>query len=503
MDKRYDVVIIGSGMGGLVCGAILAKEGYEVCIIEKNQQIGGTLQTFVRDRVIFDSGVHYVGGLEKGQNLYQIFKYLDIMDKVKIQKMDKDGYDVVYFEKDGTEYKHPQGYDNFIKKMSEDFPEEKDAIIKYCDAIKDVCSKFPLYNLRTGGTWDKLNSLETDAKAFIESLTKNEKLRNVLASTNLLYAGEPHKTPFYVHALIINSYMESAYRFVDGGSQIGRYLMKEIRKRGGVVFKKTRVVKLEECDGKIQYAETEKGDRFYGNIFISNIHPGKTLELTDSSLLKKVYRHRIENLENSLSTFYVNVVLKKDSFPYLNYNVYYFEYDDVWDLVNYTEENWPMGYAMFFSTSSRNKGYADGVSLMAYMSMKEVQKWQDSYNIVSKESHRGDDYEEFKRQKAEKLFDVVERRYPGFRDSIKNYYTATPLTLRDYIGTDDGSLYGVTKDFREPMKTFISPRTKIPNLFLTGQNLNLHGILGVAVSSIVTCIEILQSDEIVSKIRNA
>ncbi len=61
--EQYDVVIIGSGLGGLACGTILAKEGYKVCILEKNKQIGGNLQTYVRDRVIFDSGVHYVGGL--------------------------------------------------------------------------------------------------------------------------------------------------------------------------------------------------------------------------------------------------------------------------------------------------------------------------------------------------------------------------------------------------------------------------------------------------------
>ncbi|MEO8583984.1 MAG: NAD(P)-binding protein, partial [Flavitalea sp.] len=74
--EDFDVIIIGSGMGGLVCGSLLSREGYKVCILEKNKQIGGCLQTYVRDKVIFDSGVHYLGGLSKGQNLYQIFKYL-------------------------------------------------------------------------------------------------------------------------------------------------------------------------------------------------------------------------------------------------------------------------------------------------------------------------------------------------------------------------------------------------------------------------------------------
>ena len=86
--KKFDVLIIGTGMGGLVCGNILAREGYTVCMVEKNKQLGGCLQMYVRNKVIFDSGVHYMGGLDKGQNLYQIFKWLGLMDKLKLEKMD-------------------------------------------------------------------------------------------------------------------------------------------------------------------------------------------------------------------------------------------------------------------------------------------------------------------------------------------------------------------------------------------------------------------------------
>src|SRR5580765_3513032 len=176
MDN-FDIVIIGSGMGGLVCGEILSREGYRVCILEKNKQIGGCLQTFVRNKVIFDSGVHYIGSLSKGQTLYQIFKYLGLMDALKLEKMDEDGFDRIIIEDDKKEYVFAQGYENFISRLSSDFPKEEDAIRKYCNKIKEVCGKFPMYNLRTGGAYDeKEDVLGIDTKTFIESLTGNKKL---------------------------------------------------------------------------------------------------------------------------------------------------------------------------------------------------------------------------------------------------------------------------------------------------------------------------------------
>src|SRR5690606_23132991 len=103
---KYDVIIIGSGLGGLECGAILSREGYNVLVLEKNKQIGGSLQTFSRDKQIFDTGIHYIGGLDEGQNLHQYFKYLGIMDSLKLKKLDEDGFDIVSFEGDDNAYKY-------------------------------------------------------------------------------------------------------------------------------------------------------------------------------------------------------------------------------------------------------------------------------------------------------------------------------------------------------------------------------------------------------------
>ena len=501
MDK-FDVIIIGSGMGGLVCGNLLVKEGYSVCIIEKNRQIGGCLQTFVRDRVIFDSGVHYLGGLSKGQNLYQIFKYLGLLDKLKLQKMDE-VFDKIIIEDDPVEYDFAQGYDNFILHLLKHFPDEEPAIRAYCEKIQDICRRFPLYNLREGSYDEKATVLEIDAKAFIDSLTTNTKLRAVLAGNNALYAGQAGKTPFYVHALILNSYIESSWKCIDGGSQIAKYLALNIRGAGGVIMRNCEVKKIAVQDGSVTHVELRDGSKVYGDNFISNIHPVKTLEITDSDLIRPAYRKRLTSLENSISSFTVNIVLKKNSFPYLNHNYYSHREGHVWTVGDYTEENWPLGYALFFSASSKIKEYAESMTVLTYMKYDEVKKWEHSFNTVSAEENRGEDYEAFKKRKAELLLDNVEKKFPGLRNCIQSYYTASPLSYRDYIGNDDGSMYGIVKDFKDPLRTFLSPRTKIPNLYLTGQNMNLHGILGAAMSALGTTLAFTGDQELVEKIKNA
>jgi all-trans-retinol 13,14-reductase len=503
-DNKYDIVIIGSGMGGLVCADILCREGYKVCVLEKNKQVGGSLQTYVRDKVIFDSGVHYLGGLGEGQNLYQVFKYLGIIGKLKLQKMDENVFDKILFENDDKEYVFAQGYENFIQNLLKYFPEEEPAIRAYCDKIQEVCSKFPLYNLRSGGDInEKTSVLGIDTKEFIESITTNKKLQAVLVGNGMLYVLQSNKTPFYVHAMILNSYIESSWKCIDGGSQISKLMVKNIREHGGEILRNKEVTKIIVEEGKATSVLLANGSIIYADTFISNMHPSRTLEMTETDIIKPAYRSRVKNLENSIGGFVVNIVFKKDCYKYIGNNFYCLKEGQAWDCALHTEENWPLTYAVFFSASSRSGEYAESMTILAYMRYDEVKQWANTFNTVSAEDDRGESYAAFKKRKAETLLNVAENKFPGLRNAIKTYYTATPLSFRDYIGNDDGSMYGIVKDYSNPLKTFISPRTKVSNLYLTGQNLNLHGILGAAMSGLVTCVALLGNEDIIEKIRNA
>jgi len=487
----YDFIIVGSGLGGLISAAILSKEGHKVLVLEKNKQYGGNLQIFSRDKKIFDTGVHYIGGLAEGENLYSYFQYLDIYDDLKLKRLDLEGYDRVCFEGDPVEYKYSQGYDRFIDVMSSYFPEERENIVKFCEKVKNICDKFPMYKLEySEGEYADLDDLNENARDVINSITKNEKLQKVLGGNNPLYAGEGDKTPFYVHALIFNHYTESAWRCVDGGAQIARLLIKKIKSYGGELKNHTEVEEF-LFDGKLAKGVRAKdGKEYYGKNFISNVHPAITMDMIGEGMLRRSFTKRIKSLTNTAATFIVYIVLKPNKLPYFNYNIYHYIDQDVWYGINYKEQ-WPPGYALFPSATTKNSEYCDTLIAMSYMRFEEVEQWSESYNIISKPIDRGEAYEKFKKEKAELIIDELEKRFPDIRDWMQSYYTSTPLTNRDYIGSVDGSAYGIAKDYQNPLKSFISSKTKIPNLYLTGQNLNMHGILGVTISAINTCGAIL------------
>ncbi|PIB37544.1 hypothetical protein BFP72_12680 [Reichenbachiella sp. 5M10] len=503
MKDKYEVVIIGSGMAGLSCGLMLAMEGKSVCILEKNAQIGGTLQTFKRDGGKFDTGVHYVGGLDEGQPLYPYFKYLDIFKDIDIMKLDENAYDIISFDGDDNLYPHAQGYDNFIDQLVRYFPDERENLVRYLDDVQALCKKFALYNVYDLPA--KANELEymyDGAAQRIRTYTSNEKLQQVLAGSNILYAGEEEKTPFYVHALIINSYIMSSYKFHHGGSQISRSLNYSIKERGGNIVRNAEVTSINHNDNTVESVTLADGRTLKGDIFISNVHPTETIKLMDQSRMRKSYLSRIAHLENTVSVFTLYLVLKPNTVKYINSNQYNFKDGDVWQLTNYKPENWGKDFAVFYLPDNKNPEYASVITVMAYMKIEEMTPWLKTFNTTLQESERDESYQNFKELKAQFLLDRISQIIPDIRSKIKSYHTSTPLTQRDYLNTTDGSLYGISRDYNFPLKSQINTRTKMKNMYFTGQNIILHGILGATISSVVTCAEILGRDYLLKKIKS-
>ncbi len=492
MKKEFDILVIGSGLGGLVSALILAKEGQKVCVLEKNNQFGGNLQTFSRDKLIFDTGVHYLGGLSEGQNLNRFFSYLEIMDELQLHKMNEDGYDKITFGEDEIEYPHAQGYENFVHQLIQFFPEEKQNLETYCQEIQEICNYFPRYNVVGKDNYNE-EILHLNTRRFIESITSNKKLQSVLLGSNFLYAGDSENTPFYVHALTVNSYIQSAYKCIKGGSQISKLLVKKLREFGGEIHRHSQVLEMNfNEDNILTSVKTKSGKEYFAKKIISNIDIRSLITLIGEDRLKKSFLNRVLSWEPVSSCFSVYLTLKPNAVPNYDYNLYHYSSEElVWNAYRYDKKLWPETYMLSTTPSKHHPEFAESLTAISYMNFDEVKEWEETFNTVADEHERGKLYEQFKSEKAEKMIAALEQKIPDLRKSIKNVYTSSPLSYRDYIGSFDGNMYGYAKTSENPLKTMVSPRTKIDNLFLTGQSVNMHGILGCTIGAFNTCAEIL------------
>ena len=492
---KYDIAIIGSGLGGLVSALILGKEGKKVCVLEQHSIAGGNLQSFTRDGCVFDTGMHYIGSMGEGQYLRKYFDYLGISDRLNLIRLDDKGYDTLTFEGDNTEYPMSQGYELFRAHMLEYFPKEKKAIDAYVDKIRHVTAEFPLYNISKAKTYKlRPEVLGECATGFLHGITDNERLKNVLAGGLSLYAGYPDRTPLYIHACMRDSLVSSCWRPVDGSQQIAARLVEGIQAQGGEVLTSHKIAELQIENDQVVAAEAENGNTVHADAFISNAHPATTLGMIGEGKIRKIYRKRIMSLENTWGVFTLYAVLKPESLPYLNKN--YFHYNSRGILhARHEEDHWPDNYYFYTPASSHSETHAESIVVMADMRFDEVKKWQNTSL-----NRRGEEYKHFKHQKAEMIINALERRLPGIREKIVKYYTSTPLTFRDYTGTHEGSAYGIMKDCHDPVRSIIQPRSKISNLYFTGQNLNLYGILGVTAAAVITCSEIVGMEYLSKKI---
>lgn len=500
--EKYDVVIIGAGMGGLACANLLLREGLSVIVLERNRQIGGNLQMFTRDKRFFDTGVHYIGGVDEGQILHKLFTYFGIMDHIRLKRMDEDGFDQIRFGNNPKMFKYGIGYDNFKAQLIEEFPDEKEAIETYCEAIQQVVRNLPLAQLKEDSLemTSKID-FQRNAKAYINSLTSNLLLQKVLAGNNALYAAS-EKTPFYVHALVLHYYIESSYKGIDGFGQIAVQMGKVIRNLGGVIKNRSEVVSAKYSDDeKVSAVVLEDGSEIRGEHFISNIHPAVTINLFGEDRFPSSFVRRIKNLENTGGMFVLHIALKENRLEYKNHNIFQVNNDDVWDL-SYTEEEWPNFYMISIPPNSKSPNYALSLSVICGMAWAEVKPWENSYNNEMDPQRRSEEYENFKELKSQKVIDAIEEHIPDIRDMILSYTASTPLTQRDYTLSPEGSGYGIAKDSDNPFKTMINAKTAVQNLYLTGQNITLHGILGVSLTAILTAGQIVDKSELLSKIRN-
>lgn len=496
MDKS--AVIIGGGLGGLFTGAILAKEGVGVTVIEKNVTVGGGLQSFRRFGEVFDTGMHVIGGMQEGGNIRRICEYLGIFDKVHIMDVDPDMIDTLYFAEDGMTYHIAKGKEQFVDALAGYFPDQRENLRSYIAALYRIVDELDLFYLRPSKEYIVMHSDEfmMAADSFIAKYITNEKLCSVLAYMNPLYAGKENTTPAYIHALISVIYINGPSRFAGGSYLFAEALKESIESHGGKVITGDGVAKIFSQDRMITGVRTRKGLDFSADYYICAIHPCSLFGLLDDpSVLSKAYRNRLEMIPNSYSAFTVNIKLKPGTFRYINHSAYYMSrYDEIWNF-DKDDREWPLGFLYMTPPEIEQGEYSGKMIITAPMTWSKVSRWEDTTV-----GHRGEEYEKWKEECTEKLLDRMEEIYPDFRDCIEAVNTATPLTIRDYYAVKEGSMCGYSKDCNDITFSQVPVVTKVRNLLLTGQNCNVHGFCGVPLTAINTSEVILGHNYVLNRI---
>ncbi|MBR5102811.1 MAG: NAD(P)/FAD-dependent oxidoreductase, partial [Muribaculaceae bacterium] len=460
---KKSVVIIGAGVGGLFTGAILAKEGMKVTVLEKNATIGGGLQTFTRFGECFDTGMHVVGGMRPNGNIYKICKYLGIIDQINLSYVDDDCSDMLYFGEDKSRYAIAQGRERFVDSLATYFPAERENLQRYTDAIFSIAGSVDLFNLRPSKGNISILMQKDDylmaANEFIANYIGDKRLRSVLAYMNPLYGGKGNITPAYIHAIISVLYINGTSRFKGGSGQFADLLAGVITQNGGEVLAGDGVEWIEVSDRNVEFVRTKKGRVFTADYYISSIHPCTMLNLMDEKAFPKSYRERLNEIPNAYSAFSLYIKLKPDSFPYINHSEYYMSrYADIWNFDN-PGSSWPLGF-LFMTPPEENQGqYATKALVTAPMPWEMVKQWENTTV-----EHRGEEYLRWKEEKTRCLLSLIEEIHKDFGNCIDKMLSSSPLTIRDFYGVKEGSISGFSKDCNNIAMSQVPVVTKIKNL---------------------------------------
>ena len=469
------VVIIGSGVGGLSSAIILAGLGYDVTVLEKNRDPGGLLRSYKRDGIECEVGVHYLGSLDKGQILRKFFDYLGVTDDIPVSRMGKDGViDRYLFDSPDThpvQFDLPSGFDAYEANLKKAFPNEHNCIEHVMASIRK--SSEELHSLQVLYGEDNDFSLLDQTEPYgeiLDQLDCSPGLRSVLAIPSSWIGVPVADCPAYYHNMALASYLSSSWRLDQSGAEMADVLVARLQELGGKVVTSAEVHGIEVDSRVVKGVKLQTGECLAASIVIGAVHPQSVLGMLPDGAVKPSYRNRITKLQNTHSIFTVHVSLKSDVHPELPYNTFKVETDDDGNILD-------LRYYQFRKSKQKNKTL---LSILTSGNDALWAPWEDT-----KTGRRGSAYRDAKNKHALNLLSEAEELF-GPMEGMKILDAYTPLTIRDWVHSPDGSAYGVLRSSSQTLSTALLNRTAVQGLYLAGQSVLAPGVIGTIMGSFST-----------------
>ncbi len=503
LEKKtgYDAIVIGSGLGGLAYAAIMAKMGKKVLVLEKHYVAGGFTHVFKRKDYEWDVGIHYVGEMHRE---FTFMRYLfdHITDcELKWEEMDE-VYDRVVIGENVYDFK--KGYENFVGMLYARFPGEEQAIDRYVELVRRSSGLgknffkeriLPPFLSKIAGPFMTKKYLELSdrtTKDVLDELTDNVELKAVLSAQYGDYGLPPGEGSFAIQAVVNKHYWNGGSFPVGGCERIAETIAPVIEKTGGQIAVRAGVEEILVKDGKAYGVQMEDGSTLEAPVIVSNAGYLNTMARLLSPQVQKQIGFKLEDAPKpSVSHVCLYIGLKGDlremGIASTNYWVYAHNDHDrsVKEYLADPSKPFPITYISFPSMKDPEwpqrypgKSTIEMITLAPY---EWFSKWEDT-----RWHHRGEDYEAFKEQYAQRLLGELYRQFPQLEGKIDYYELSTPLTTAHFVNYRDGEIYGLDHSparFRNPN---LRPRTPIKNLYLTGQDIVTCGIGGALMSGLLT-----------------
>lgn len=491
---RYDFIVIGAGVSGITSAITLAQNGYHVALLEKADRTAPLLRGFARAGVHFDTGFHYSGGLGAGEPLDLFFRYLGLADRINSYPFDEEGFDLFSCGRPDFEFQVPTGYTRIEGKLSEAFPDEREAIKSYLAKVRSICATMPYLNL----------SAEIDPNAALkrilgptlqetlDDLTGNVLLKSLFSMHSLLYGVSCTEVSFAQHAAIVGSYYQSARGISGGGLSLARACDARLAELGVDVLCSSEVTRITVgSGGALAGVELASGDVLTCNAAIATLHPRLLLDLAADGTFRPAYRKRLGALEETVSAFLCFAV-SGNPLPSLA-GANRFLLPDAGCLYELGKR--PIGEAPLYLSAAYREGGGEphGFIGICPTLFSETAQWESS-----RFGRRPGAYRQFKAEALGQMQSQIERAYPDVAGNIQFIEGSTPLTVRDFCNTPLGGLYGVKHMVGQYNP---HPVTRIPGLFLAGQAVVAPGVMGAVISGLLACGTILGHDLLRKKIK--
>lgn len=482
--RGRDAVIMGGGMSGLICGALLADEGYDVTVLEKQRSVGGGLGSFHRNGMEYDIGAHTLFGFGESGAFGTVLRRLSLTGRLHLSPvMSSEGLPVfghVHSAMTGRTYRLYNGRGRFERYLASLFPEQASALRDYLDYVYVVADSMPLPK-PDGGDLEKVSFMHSDRESLSDVLDRyfsDSEIKTVLGWVTV-YTGLPApESLFTLAALITKLYIEESCCIQGGVPALRKALTDMIEEKGGRLLPGHAVSSFSVSGPVMKSVLCSNGKSFGASVFVSAMPLASFLDIFSSSVPENdvfysrwLSRTRKKlSLRSGNSSMFSLFMKLRPSVPPVS----------VFDGVPYTylsgkNEGWP---SRFTAIPYQENGRTVAVEVHAYMPFEDVSLWESSAP-----GSRPAAYESFKEERCSQIMSLLDTLHPGFSSLVESTATSSPLTVRDWLDRPSGNVYGALAVPRNGLPA-ISVRTPSVNLFLAGEDIRFHGLCGVPATSL-------------------